>query len=136
MAMLTTRTRTGREEDEDMTNRKVALGTGILSAAGQRGADLFGEGVLSAGAGNRAAAGHGIGGTLGGALECISFKLDRHGGSDRGTDRWGRRRRRRREKSVAMSRAVARKIKYREASTSTAEVRLGASTARRARRRG
>lgn len=65
------------------TNRKVALGAGIVSSAGQGGADLLSERMLAAGTRDLAvgestlSAAHDV---LGSRLECVLLKLDRHGG--------------------------------------------------------
>lgn len=73
----------GRKRVEENTHSEVALGAGILGAAGQGGSDLFGERVLAADAGQLAVA-CAVHDILRSLLECVPFKLDRHGGRKMG----------------------------------------------------
>lgn len=75
------------------TYRQVALGAGVLQAAGEGGADLFGNGMAAAGARDIAALGQGAGhDALGRLFERFALELDRHGcggrrvGGGRGRD--------------------------------------------------
>lgn len=70
---------------------QVALGPGILRATGQCCSDSLGQRVLSTGARKRASRGHSASDILGCLSECVSLKLDRHGGDVGLSENEGRR---------------------------------------------
>lgn len=88
------------EDRVEATYRQVALGAGILDAAGEGGADLLSDGVLAAGAGNATILGDGARhGVLRRLLERVPLELDRHDGGGGGgvaasIEGWGLLRRR------------------------------------------